>query len=106
MGTRRFVAAGLGAAVASVLFPYAAHAVVTPPPTAAGAQPATAAEPAEPAEPAAASGRPLIGDVIVFNDEIVEPVSAPVSTCGGLMPVLSTSPGSCDGASRVSDDDA
>jgi hypothetical protein len=51
--------------------------------------------------------RPLIGDVIIFNDEIVEPVSLPLSTCGGLVPILSKSPGTtCEGASRVSDDDA
>ncbi|MGR6916900.1 hypothetical protein ACU635_21900 [[Actinomadura] parvosata] len=48
----------------------------------------------------------LIGDVIIFNDEIVEPVSLPVSTCGGLVPLLSKSPTTCEGASRVSDDDA
>ncbi|MGW0805867.1 hypothetical protein [Nonomuraea sp. NPDC002799] len=51
--------------------------------------------------------RPLIGDVIVFNDEIVEPVSLPVTTCGGLLHVLSKkTPIDCEGASRVSDDDA
>ncbi|MFI9595265.1 hypothetical protein [Nonomuraea sp. NPDC052265] len=50
--------------------------------------------------------RPLIGDVIVFNDEIVEPVSLPVSTCGGLLPVLSGAPTGCKDTSRVSDDDA
>ncbi|SEG91179.1 hypothetical protein SAMN05444920_107208 [Nonomuraea solani] len=50
---------------------------------------------------------PLIGDVIIFNDEIVEPVSLPLSTCGSLLPVLSkSSPATCEGASRVSDDDA
>lgn len=54
----------------------------------------------------AQTGSSLIGDVIIFNDEIVEPVSLPVSTCGGLLSVLSKSPASCDGASRVSDDDA
>ncbi|NJP95326.1 hypothetical protein HCN51_38820 [Nonomuraea sp. FMUSA5-5] len=48
----------------------------------------------------------LIGDVIIFNDEIIEPVSLPVSTCGGLVPLLSKSPTTCEGASRVSDDDA
>ncbi|MFC5835208.1 hypothetical protein [Nonomuraea insulae] len=54
----------------------------------------------------AKSGPSLIGDVIIFNDEIVEPVSLPVTTCGGLLSLLSKSPASCDGASRVSDDDA
>ncbi|MFG1708982.1 hypothetical protein ACFLIM_37885 [Nonomuraea sp. M3C6] len=49
---------------------------------------------------------PLIGDVIIFNDEIVEPVSLPVSTCGSLLPLLGKSPSTCEGASRVSDDDA
>ncbi|MET8863043.1 hypothetical protein ABZW11_08815 [Nonomuraea sp. NPDC004580] len=76
------------------------------------AQPAEAAQPAEPPEPPeAAEGPPktggsLIGNVIIFNDEIVEPVSLPVTTCGGLVPLLSKAPGSCPGASRVSDDDA
>ncbi|KAB8193167.1 hypothetical protein FH608_022955 [Nonomuraea phyllanthi] len=51
-------------------------------------------------------GTSLIGDVIIFNDEIVEPVSLPVSTCGALLPVLAKSPSTCEGASRVSDDDA
>lgn len=50
--------------------------------------------------------RPLLGDVIIFNDEIIEPVSLPISTCGGLLPLLSSAPSSCEGASRVSDDDA
>ncbi|MEV0826108.1 hypothetical protein [Nonomuraea rubra] len=49
---------------------------------------------------------PLIGDVIIFNDEIVEPVSLPLSTCGGVVPLLSKSPATCEGTSRVSDDDA
>ncbi|TMR05381.1 hypothetical protein ETD86_53270 [Nonomuraea turkmeniaca] len=49
---------------------------------------------------------PLIGDVTVFNDEIVEPVSLPVSTCGGVLSLLSRAPSDCHGASRVSDDDA
>ncbi|MER6512241.1 hypothetical protein AB0C33_09990 [Nonomuraea sp. NPDC048881] len=44
--------------------------------------------------------------MVVFNDEIVEPVSLPVSTCGGLLPVLSGAPTGCEGTSRVSDDDA
>ncbi|MFB9530246.1 hypothetical protein [Nonomuraea roseola] len=57
-------------------------------------------------EPAPTAARPLIGDVIVFNDEIVEPVSAPVSTCGGPLPLFSSATISCQGASRVSDDDA
>ncbi|GAA3562116.1 hypothetical protein GCM10022419_048490 [Nonomuraea rosea] len=48
----------------------------------------------------------LIGDVIIFNDEIVEPVSLPVSTCGALLPLLSKAPSTCKDASRVSDDDA
>ncbi|MEV4472514.1 hypothetical protein [Nonomuraea sp. NPDC049504] len=76
------------------------------------AQPAEAPQPAEPAEPPEAAEAPpktggsLIGNVIIFNDEIVEPVSLPVTTCGGLVPLLSKAPGSCPGASRVSDDDA
>ncbi|WP_188187948.1 hypothetical protein [Nonomuraea sp. SYSU D8015] len=49
---------------------------------------------------------PLIGDVTVFNDEIVEPVSLPVTTCGGVLQVFSEAPAGCPGASRVSDDDA
>lgn len=61
---------------------------------------------AEDEAPAKTGPAPLIGDVIIFNDEIVEPVSLPLSTCGGLLPVLSQAPSSCDGASRVSDDDA
>ncbi|GGP09011.1 hypothetical protein LDL08_13995 [Nonomuraea glycinis] len=91
-----------------------------PPPAAEAAQPAPAAEaaapvpaaeaaePAEPAEPAAPAARPsVVGDVIIFNDEIVEPVSAPVSTCGALLPVLTKGGSSvCQDASRVSDDDA
>ncbi|MFI6501657.1 hypothetical protein [Nonomuraea typhae] len=44
--------------------------------------------------------------MIVFNDEIVEPVSVPVSTCGGPMVLFSASATDCAGASRVSDDDA
>ncbi|MEU4574299.1 hypothetical protein ACBI99_31375 [Nonomuraea sp. ATR24] len=57
--------------------------------------------------PAAAKpAPPLIGDIIIFNDEIVEPVSAPVSTCGALFPVLSSGSSTCTDASRVSDDDA
>jgi hypothetical protein len=48
----------------------------------------------------------LIGDVIIFNDEIVEPVSAPISSCGGPLVLFSGSPTDCTGASRVSDDDA
>ncbi|GAA1667515.1 hypothetical protein GCM10009733_076320 [Nonomuraea maheshkhaliensis] len=56
--------------------------------------------------PAKSGPAPLIGDVIIFNDEIVEPVSLPLSTCGGLLPVFSAAPSSCEGASRVSDDDA
>ncbi|MFI6902777.1 hypothetical protein ACIBKY_16070 [Nonomuraea sp. NPDC050394] len=47
-----------------------------------------------------------MGDVIIFNDEIVEPVSLPVSTCGGPGVLFSTSVTDCGGASRVSDDDA
>lgn len=49
---------------------------------------------------------PLIGDVTVFNDEIVEPVSAPVTTCGGVLVLFSQTRADCPGASRVSDDDA
>ncbi|MGW0202450.1 hypothetical protein [Nonomuraea sp. NPDC003201] len=49
---------------------------------------------------------PLIGNVTIFNDEIIEPVSLPVSTCGSLLPLLGKSPTTCKGASRVSDDDA
>ncbi|MFI7129981.1 hypothetical protein ACIBQ1_30085 [Nonomuraea sp. NPDC050153] len=48
---------------------------------------------------------PLIGNVTIFNDEIIEPVSLPVSTCGSLLPLLGKSPTTCTGASRVSDDD-
>ncbi|MEW9555915.1 hypothetical protein [Nonomuraea sp. NPDC050783] len=48
---------------------------------------------------------PLIGDVTVFNDEIVEPVSVPVSTCGGAS-LLARAPATCKDTSRVSDDDA
>ncbi|MCK2216831.1 hypothetical protein MF672_023990 [Actinomadura sp. ATCC 31491] len=48
---------------------------------------------------------PLIGDVTVFNDEIVEPVSAPVSTCGGVS-LLAQAPAVCKDTSRVSDDDS
>ncbi|NUP77535.1 MAG: hypothetical protein HOV96_08300, partial [Nonomuraea sp.] len=62
-----------------------------------------------PAAQAAGAGqgpRPQIGDVIIFNDEIIEPVSLPVSTCGGLLPLLSSAPSACKDASRVSDDDA
>ncbi|MFC7583932.1 hypothetical protein ACFQYP_09330 [Nonomuraea antimicrobica] len=44
--------------------------------------------------------------MIIFNDEIVEPVSLPLSTCGGLVPLLSKAPATCQGTSRVSDDDA
>ncbi|MFI6735564.1 hypothetical protein ACIBI9_21790 [Nonomuraea sp. NPDC050451] len=49
---------------------------------------------------------PLIGNVTIFNDEIIEPVSLPVSTCGSLLPLLGKGPTTCQGASRVSDDDA
>ncbi|MEV4563344.1 hypothetical protein AB0K12_06180 [Nonomuraea sp. NPDC049419] len=130
-GGRRVVrlggAAGI-AVVAMALLGGPAHAVQPPPAqpaaNAAGpaqpaepqpaepAQPAEAAQPAEPAEPPEAAEAPpktggsLIGNVIIFNDEIVEPVSLPVTTCGGLVPLLSKAPGSCPGASRVSDDDA
>ncbi|MGN9784400.1 hypothetical protein ACTMTF_23400 [Nonomuraea sp. ZG12] len=101
------------AAEAAVPAAPAAEAAV-PAPAAEAAEPAPAAEPAEPAEPpepvepaAPAGPPPVIGDVIVFNDEIVEPVSAPVSTCGALLPVLTKGGGSvCQDASRVSDDDA
>jgi len=55
---------------------------------------------------AAKPGPPLIGDVTIFNDEIVEPVSAPVSTCGSALPILSSGSSACTDASRVSDDDA
>lgn len=79
-------AAGLGAVVGALLCCTSAYA-----------------DGAAPAEP---SPRPLIGDVIIFNDEIIEPVSLPLSTCGGLVPLFSKSPATCDGASRVSDDDA
>ncbi|MFB9963818.1 hypothetical protein [Sinosporangium siamense] len=67
---------------------------------------APAAEPAEPAEPAPAPNTALIQNVTVFNDEIVEPVSLPVTNCQSLIPVLSKSSTNCKGASRVSDDDA
>ncbi|RSN10537.1 hypothetical protein DMB42_16740 [Nonomuraea sp. WAC 01424] len=75
--------------------------------TAPASEAAEAAEVPEASDAGPARGpRPLIGDVIVFNDEIVEPVSLPVSTCGGLLPVLSRAPAGCEGTSRVSDDDA
>lgn len=61
---------------------------------------------AEGEAPARQGPAPLIGDVIIFNDEIVEPVSLPVSTCGAVAPVLSKAPAGCKGTSRVSDDDA
>ncbi|WP_157383462.1 hypothetical protein [Nonomuraea coxensis] len=48
---------------------------------------------------------PLVGDVTVFNDEIVEPVSVPVSTCGGVS-LFAQAPSGCKDTSRVSDDDA
>ncbi|MEO3870122.1 hypothetical protein ABGB18_14995 [Nonomuraea sp. B12E4] len=90
------------AVIAAALFHCAAAHAVTGPP-----EPPEAPEPAEPAEPAAPPGpAPLIGNVTIFNDEIVEPVSLPVSTCGGLLPVLSKSPSTCKDTSRVSDDDA
>ncbi|TMR88763.1 hypothetical protein [Nonomuraea basaltis] len=57
-------------------------------------------------EPRDQGPAPLIGDVTVFNDEIVEPVSLPVSTCGGLLAMFSKAPSDCRDASRVSDDDA
>jgi hypothetical protein len=58
--------------------------------------------------PASTGPAPLIGPVTVFNDEIVEPVSLPVSTCGSVLQVLGESPGDgdCRDTSRVSDDDA
>jgi hypothetical protein len=59
-----------------------------------------------PMSPAYADGPALTGDVVIFNDEIVEPVSAPVSTCGGALPLFSSSHSRCSDASRVSDDDA
>ncbi|NRQ36575.1 hypothetical protein HII36_32785 [Nonomuraea sp. NN258] len=62
--------------------------------------------PAYAEQPAQAGPRPLVGDVIIFNDEIVEPVSAPVSTCGDALPLFSNSKITCKDASRVSDDDA
>lgn len=65
-------------------------------------EPAEPPEPPEPAEPAPPSGS-LIGQIVIFNDEIIEPVSVPISLCGtNLM-----SPGAklkC-GSTRVSDDD-
>ncbi|MET8006002.1 hypothetical protein [Nonomuraea glycinis] len=88
------------------LAPPTAEATTPPPPaTAIVPPPATAAVPPSAAAPAA---RPsVVGDVIIFNDEIVEPVSAPVSTCGALLPVLTKGGSSvCQDASRVSDDDA
>jgi hypothetical protein len=75
------------AAVAGVLF--------------SGAAAAYADDEARDAGPA-----PLIGDITVFNDEIVEPVSLPVSTCGGVLQVFSQAPSDCRDTSRVSDDDA
>ncbi|GAA3699070.1 hypothetical protein GCM10022224_076280 [Nonomuraea antimicrobica] len=61
---------------------------------------------ADDAAPQKSGPAPLIGNVIIFNDEIVEPVSLPLSTCGGLVPLLSKAPATCQGTSRVSDDDA
>ncbi|MEV0385184.1 hypothetical protein [Nonomuraea sp. NPDC050643] len=85
MSAKGAAVAGFGAALAAVLFCGGAHADDEPP---------------------AKGPAPLIGDVIIFNDEIVEPVSLPVTTCGGLLPVLAKSRATCEGASRVSDDDA
>lgn len=98
-------------ATAAVPPPATEAAQAQPAPAAEAAEPAPAAEPAEPPEPAgpAAPAAPpsVIGNVIIFNDEIVEPVSAPVSTCGALLPVLTEGGSSvCQDASRVSDDDA
>ncbi|HEX4817292.1 MAG TPA: hypothetical protein VFV66_31510 [Nonomuraea sp.] len=61
---------------------------------------------ADDAAPAATGPAPLIGNVTVFNDEIVEPVSLPLSTCGGVLQVFSQAPSDCRDTSRVSDDDA
>jgi hypothetical protein len=82
----------------------------------AGAQllaaPAALAQPPAPeqeeveGEGAAKGPAPLIGDVIIFNDEIVEPVSLPISTCGSVLPLFSSAPSGCADTSRVSDDDA
>ncbi|MBF8193744.1 hypothetical protein ITP53_50320 [Nonomuraea sp. K274] len=79
----------VGAAMTAVLVPWAAGCGPLPAVHAKGKPPA-----------------PLIGDVIIFNDEIVEPVSLPITTCGGVFSVLARTPSRCDGASRVSDDDA
>ncbi|WP_157549944.1 hypothetical protein [Nonomuraea candida] len=89
MRVRSAAIAGLGAVVGVLLCCTGAHA---------------AADDDE--APAKSGPRPLIGDVIIFNDEIVEPVSLPLSTCGGLVPLFSKAPARCEGASRVSDDDA
>ncbi|MFB4271790.1 hypothetical protein [Nonomuraea sp. GTA35] len=88
MGVRSAAAAGLGAAALALLCCTGAYAEDD---AGGGAKPGPA---------------PLIGDVIIFNDEIVEPVSLPLSTCGGVVPLLSKSPATCEGTSRVSDDDA
>lgn len=58
------------------------------------------------ATPKPGAPTPLIGDIIIFNDEIVEPVSAPISTCGAAVPIFARGDSACKDASRVSDDDA
>ncbi|MCG5217398.1 hypothetical protein [Streptosporangium sp. KLBMP 9127] len=49
---------------------------------------------------------PLIGNTVIFNDEIVEPVSVPVVTCGTATPVLGRAKTVCKEGASVSDDDA
>ncbi|MDF5756447.1 hypothetical protein [Spongiactinospora sp. TRM90649] len=44
--------------------------------------------------------------MVIFNDEIVEPTSLPVTNCGPLVALGDGNRAQCDGASRVSDDDA
>ncbi|MEV5413303.1 hypothetical protein AB0K60_31275 [Thermopolyspora sp. NPDC052614] len=62
------------------------------------------AEPAAAATGNAAPPRPLVGDIVIFNDEIIEPVSLPVSLCGTTVAGNKARP-RC-GETTVSDDDA
>jgi len=80
-----------------------------PPSSGAATEPgaAEAAEPAEASEPAEqqpATSPSLIGNITIFNDEIVEPVSVPVSLCG--VSLASTDVQQRCGKTSVSDDDA
>ncbi|GAA5081012.1 hypothetical protein HNP84_001943 [Thermocatellispora tengchongensis] len=51
-------------------------------------------------------GSSLLGDIVIFNDEIVEPVSVPVSSCGKALVLFGKATTTCKGATSVSDDDA